>query len=125
MIELLVVISIIAILAGLLLPALGKAKAKAQGIACMNSHRQLTLAWKLYTDDNRDELLYSMFNPPRVWMTGILDFNNANPSNWDLAQDIKKSPLWHYCGNAHRISDDADRLPRARAAGCRSCAARS
>ncbi len=55
MIQLLVVIAIIAILAGMLLPAL--AKAKAQGIACMNNHRQLTLGWRLYAEDNDDVVL--------------------------------------------------------------------
>src|SRR5437667_10512822 len=54
LIELLVVIAIIAILAGLLLPALAKAKAKAQGILCMNNNKQLLLAWYMYAGEFND-----------------------------------------------------------------------
>jgi prepilin-type N-terminal cleavage/methylation domain-containing protein/prepilin-type processing-associated H-X9-DG protein len=104
LIELLVVIAIIAILAAMLLPALGKAKLKAQGIHCMNSHRQLSLAWRMYADDNHDLLLFASGDiagyEPGVWMGGNLDFNGGNPSNWDPSVDIWKSPMWPYCGKA-------------------------
>jgi prepilin-type N-terminal cleavage/methylation domain-containing protein len=108
LIELLVVIAIIAILAALLLPALGKAKLKAQGIYCMNNHRSLALAWRMYTEDNHDLIPFASENSrnattfaataPYTWVTGTLDMDPGNRSNWDPEVDIKKSPLWPYCG---------------------------
>ena len=101
LIELLVVIAIIAILAGMLLPALGKAKTKAQGIACMNNGRQMTLAWRLYVDENQDRVPQSY--GPKAWVQGNLDFNVGNASNWNIDRDLTNSLLWSYCGKSAAI----------------------
>ncbi len=109
LIELLVVIAIIAILAGLLLPGLIRARQKAQGIQCMNNHRQLALAWHMYTDDSADRLPYASEDPTALgtysgsWVTGTLDFDPSNRANWDPDFNLRKGAIWPYTGKSLQI----------------------
>jgi prepilin-type N-terminal cleavage/methylation domain-containing protein/prepilin-type processing-associated H-X9-DG protein len=88
LIELLVVIAIIAILAAMILPALTKAKAKTQGVYCLNNQKQLVLAWIMYTDENQDNLVPNhdggTTSYELSWVPGWLDFSVNNPANTNL-----------------------------------------
>ena len=76
LIELLVVIAIIAILAAMLLPALAKAKTKAQGIGCLNNNRQLMHAWMLYAGDFNDYVANNFTIPDTESAITTKKFNN-------------------------------------------------
>jgi hypothetical protein len=84
----------------------------------------------MYTDDHNDNLLFASglwpytANDPDVWVSGWMNFDPGNPSNWDVNQDLVHSPLWPYCANSgsiwrcpadhSSITVNGQRLPRVR-----------
>ena len=109
LVELLVVIAIIAILAAMILPALARAKARAQAILCLNNTKQLVLAWQLYADDHEGLLPYNLgmsgstFRTPLNWVNNVmtwgLDPDNTNPATITGASlgPYSSAPAIYHC----------------------------
>jgi prepilin-type N-terminal cleavage/methylation domain-containing protein/prepilin-type processing-associated H-X9-DG protein len=118
LVELLVVIAIIAILASLLLPALNRAKSKAESIVCLNNTRQLGFAWEIYAGEHNGLLAYNLggsgergiaADTPLNWVGNVMDWSENNSDNTNLAT-ITQASLGSYSGSPRIYRCPSDRV---------------
>ena len=117
LIELLVAIAIIALLAGLLLPALSKSKVKGESLTCANNLKQLSLAWTLYADENDDRLVNNHGVPEtlarrQTWANNVEDWE-ASDDNTNLVYltDSKLGPYANRSALIHKCPSDREPAP--------------
>ncbi|HEV8377499.1 MAG TPA: prepilin-type N-terminal cleavage/methylation domain-containing protein [Tepidisphaeraceae bacterium] len=103
LVELLVVIAIIAVLIAILLPMLGKAKQAAQRTACMSNARQLTIAFRMYTEDNKGYMPMGWPDSPASGPSNMVGtywfvpwFLGASRGGGNTDDAIKKGSLYPY-----------------------------
>ena len=107
LIELLVVIAIIAVLAALLLPALGVAKAKAQTISCLNQLKQFAIATQMYAGDNNGFLISNFASPiSNSWVTGNMKLDTED-TNTTLLRQSRIFPYVSQVGLFHCPADNS------------------
>jgi len=117
LIELLVVIAIIALLAALLLPALGKSKAKAEAATCTSNLQQLSLAWVLYAEDNGDLLVNNHGVPEtlarrQTWANNVQDWESSDDNtNLVYLADSKLGPYASRSAKIYKCPSDREPAP--------------
>src|SRR6266702_403849 len=117
LLELILVIAIIAVLAALLLPVLGKSKTKAEGMTCASNLRQLSLAWVLYADDN-GELLVNNHGVPetlarrQTWANNVEDWLDGRANtNTIYLTDSKLGPYANRSAKIYKCPTDREPAP--------------
>jgi prepilin-type processing-associated H-X9-DG protein len=106
-------LAMLAVLFLLLLPTLANPGLNSKSFRCLNNLRQMCNAWRMYSDDNSDRIVYASTAPDRsgsvpidtvnpsdpnnfAWTGAHLDFSGGNFANWDPTFDILRRPLWPY-----------------------------
>jgi prepilin-type N-terminal cleavage/methylation domain-containing protein/prepilin-type processing-associated H-X9-DG protein len=111
LLEMLAVIAIVGILASIILPALSKAKSRAEGIGCLSNTRQLLAAWQIYAVDHNDLLPYNLggtggngvssVHTNLNWVNNVEDWN-LSPDNTNTAT-LTEASLGEYVSRAANI----------------------
>ncbi len=115
--ELIVVLAMLGVMACLWVPVLARTKPASYAYRCQNNLREFGVGMRQWSEDRNDYLLTCQDPPvpggtsdtsatPNLnrtrpnWITGVLNFDGANPSNWDTNRDIAVSPIWNYIGKS-------------------------